>query len=183
MLSIPVMEGIVFVYIFRAISFTGYLNEYSQSACLLQLIRCFLFANVNESLSISRGSGSMSVDAIIFLRHLANRVRTGSTPAGMCLARARCRILSLVSRQLAHDILVACFHITWEFLENVSSIRTNFVIRIRQSVPALFAGFTCKLYHVSRDYIRRQYLKLPRGAFLRINLPGTSPFPCHSSFI
>ncbi len=49
-LSIPVMEGIVFVYIFRAISFAGRLNEYSQFACLLQLIRCFLFANVNESL-------------------------------------------------------------------------------------------------------------------------------------
>ncbi len=49
-LSIPVMEGIVFVYIFRAISFVGHLNEYSQFGCLLQLIRCFLFANVNESL-------------------------------------------------------------------------------------------------------------------------------------
>ncbi len=45
------MEGIVFVYSFRAISFPGHLNEYSQFACLLQLIRCFLFANVNESLS------------------------------------------------------------------------------------------------------------------------------------
>ncbi len=43
------MEGIVFVYIFREISFAGHLNEYSQFACLLQLIRCFLFANVNES--------------------------------------------------------------------------------------------------------------------------------------
>ncbi len=49
-LSIPVMEGIVFVYIFRVISFAGHLNEYSQFACLQQLIRCFLFANVNESL-------------------------------------------------------------------------------------------------------------------------------------
>ncbi len=49
MLSILVMEGIVFVYIFKAISFTGPLNEYSQFACLQQLIRCFLFANVNES--------------------------------------------------------------------------------------------------------------------------------------
>ncbi len=43
------MEGIVFVYIFRTISFAGHLNEYSQFACLQQLIRCFLFANVNES--------------------------------------------------------------------------------------------------------------------------------------
>ncbi len=50
MLSIRVMEGIVFVYIFRAISFAGHLNQYSQFACLQQLIRCFLFANVNESL-------------------------------------------------------------------------------------------------------------------------------------
>ncbi len=50
MLSILVMEGIVFVYIFKAISFPGSLNEYSQFACLQQLIRCFLFANVNESL-------------------------------------------------------------------------------------------------------------------------------------
>ncbi len=44
------MEGIVFVYIFKVISFTGHLNEYSQFACLQLLIRCFLFANVNESL-------------------------------------------------------------------------------------------------------------------------------------
>ncbi len=51
-LSIPVIEGIVFVYIFRAISFAGHLNEYSQFACLQQLIRCFLFANVNESFKI-----------------------------------------------------------------------------------------------------------------------------------
>ncbi len=51
MLSIPVMEGIVFVYIFRAISFAGHLNEYSQFACLQQLIHSFLFANVNESLA------------------------------------------------------------------------------------------------------------------------------------
>ncbi len=50
MLSILVMEGIVFVYIFRVTSFAGHLNEYSQFACLQQLIRCFLFANVNESL-------------------------------------------------------------------------------------------------------------------------------------
>ncbi len=49
MLSIPLMEGIVFVYIFKVISFAGHLNEYSQFACLQQLIRCFLFANVNES--------------------------------------------------------------------------------------------------------------------------------------
>ncbi len=49
MLSIPVIEGIVFVYIFRAISFAGHSNEYSQFAYLQQLIRCFLFANVNES--------------------------------------------------------------------------------------------------------------------------------------
>ncbi len=49
-LSIPVMEGIVFVYIFRTISVAGHLNEYSQFACLLQLIRCFLFANMNESI-------------------------------------------------------------------------------------------------------------------------------------
>ncbi len=48
MLSIPVMDGIVFVYIFKAISLAGHLNEYSQFACLQQLIRCFLFANVNE---------------------------------------------------------------------------------------------------------------------------------------
>ncbi len=48
-LSIPVMEGFVFVYIFRAISFAGHLNDYSQFAFLLQLICCFLFANVNES--------------------------------------------------------------------------------------------------------------------------------------
>ncbi len=34
MLSIPVMEGIVFVYIFKAISFAGHLNEYSQFACV-----------------------------------------------------------------------------------------------------------------------------------------------------
>ncbi len=45
------MEGIVFVYIFKAISFAGHLNEYSPFACLQQLIRCFLFANVNKSLS------------------------------------------------------------------------------------------------------------------------------------
>ncbi len=44
------MEGIVFVYIFKAISFAGLLNEYSPFACLQLLIRCFLFANVNESL-------------------------------------------------------------------------------------------------------------------------------------
>ncbi len=44
------MEGIVFVYIFGAISFASHLNEYSQFACSQQLIRCFLFANVNESL-------------------------------------------------------------------------------------------------------------------------------------
>ncbi len=50
MLSISVMEGIVFVYIFKAISFAGHLNEYSPFVCLQQLIRCFLFANVNESL-------------------------------------------------------------------------------------------------------------------------------------
>ncbi len=43
-------KGIVFVYIFKAISFAGHLNEYLQFACLQQLIRCFLFANVNESL-------------------------------------------------------------------------------------------------------------------------------------
>ncbi len=49
MLSMSVMEGIVFVYIFRGISFAGYLNQYSQFSCLQQLIRCFLFANVNES--------------------------------------------------------------------------------------------------------------------------------------
>ncbi len=49
-LSMSVMDGIVFVYIFKVISFAGHLNEYSQSACLQQLIRCFLFANVNESL-------------------------------------------------------------------------------------------------------------------------------------
>ncbi len=48
-LSIPVMEGIVFVYIFRAISFAGHLNEYSLFACLLQLIRCLVFAKVDES--------------------------------------------------------------------------------------------------------------------------------------
>ncbi len=52
-LSIPIMEGIVFVYIFRTISFAGHLNEYLQFACLLQLIRCFLFANVNEFLHYS----------------------------------------------------------------------------------------------------------------------------------
>ncbi len=46
------MEGIVFVYIFKAISFAGPLNEYSQFACLQQLIRCFLFANVNESFQL-----------------------------------------------------------------------------------------------------------------------------------
>ncbi len=44
-----VMEGIVFVYIFKSILFVGHLNEYSQFACLQQLIRCFLFANVKES--------------------------------------------------------------------------------------------------------------------------------------
>ncbi len=49
MLSILVMEGIVFVYIFKTISFAGLSNEYSQFACLQQLIRCFLFANVTES--------------------------------------------------------------------------------------------------------------------------------------
>ncbi len=54
MLSIPVMEGIVFVYIFKAISFAGHLNEYSPFACSQQLIRCFLFANVNESLVNNR---------------------------------------------------------------------------------------------------------------------------------
>ncbi len=43
MLSIPVMEGIVFVYIFKAISFAGCLNEYSQFACLQQLINSLLF--------------------------------------------------------------------------------------------------------------------------------------------
>ncbi len=43
------MEGIVFVYIFRAISLAGHLNEYSQFAYLQQLIRYFLFANANES--------------------------------------------------------------------------------------------------------------------------------------
>ncbi len=47
------MKGIVFVYIFKVISFPGHLNEYSQFACLQQLIRCFLFANVNESLGAS----------------------------------------------------------------------------------------------------------------------------------
>ncbi len=51
MLSMLVVEGIVFVYIFKAISFAGPLNEYF--ACLQQLIRCFLFANVNESLGRS----------------------------------------------------------------------------------------------------------------------------------
>ncbi len=43
------MEGTVFVYIFRAISLASHLNEYSQFAYLQQLIRCFLFTNVNES--------------------------------------------------------------------------------------------------------------------------------------
>ncbi len=43
------MEGIVFVYIFRVILFAGHLNEYSQFARLQQLIRYFLFANVNGS--------------------------------------------------------------------------------------------------------------------------------------
>ncbi len=49
MLSILVMVGIVFVYILQRFQFAGHLNEYSQSACLQQLIRCFLFANVSES--------------------------------------------------------------------------------------------------------------------------------------
>ncbi len=49
------MEGIVFVYIFKVISFAGHLNEYSQFACLLQLIRCFLFTNVNESYARIQG--------------------------------------------------------------------------------------------------------------------------------
>ncbi len=44
------MEDVVFVYIFRVISFAGHLNEYSQFARLLQLIHCFLFVNVKESL-------------------------------------------------------------------------------------------------------------------------------------
>ncbi len=61
MLSIPVMEGIVFVYIFKAISFAGHLNEHSQFACLQQLIRCFLFANVN-SLNILEKNMTRGVD-------------------------------------------------------------------------------------------------------------------------
>ncbi len=62
------MEGIVFVYIFRANSFAGHLNEYSQFACLQQLIRCFLFANVNRvfsaiSATITRVGASTILDA------------------------------------------------------------------------------------------------------------------------
>ncbi len=53
------MEGIVFVYISKAISFAGHsfhlqvtpMSIHSQFACLQQLIRCFLFANVNGSIS------------------------------------------------------------------------------------------------------------------------------------
>ncbi len=55
MLSIPVMEGIVFVYLFKAISFAGHLNEYSQFACLQQLICCFysrMWTGLNGVLNI-----------------------------------------------------------------------------------------------------------------------------------
>ncbi len=57
---------------FRAISFAGHLNEYLQFACLQQLIRCFLFVNVNESIS-STSTMTPHVLIIVVIQNLVSR--------------------------------------------------------------------------------------------------------------
>ncbi len=100
---------------FTAISFTGHLNEYSQFACLQQLIRCFLFANVNESLYLK--SSSDPPELIYIKRKISSLKISRSVTLRMRCAKLGAEFSTLHSIKIHVEIFGICINLRCEISE------------------------------------------------------------------